>query len=203
MWNEIKRREPNLTDHGPDHIADVLGQAHQIIPKGYFEARELLALLTSILFHDTGNIHGREGHAKNISDIHAFVRGSQLDNEKREEKQIVMAIVGAHGGEARDGSNDTIKDLNDKEAFLRRQIRVREIAAVLRFADELAEGPHRTSEYLRRKHDFPIKSEQFHDYASITSICVDTDRIALTYQINATTNDGKIDAAEYERLTAC
>lgn len=204
---EIKRREPNLTDHGPRHIRDVLGQAHQLLPDGYFDPRELLALMLSVLFHDTGNIHGRIGHEKKISDIHSFVRGTPLPARLLEEKKMILAIVGAHGGEARDGSKDTIKDLTPTETYLRRPIRIREIAAVLRFADELAEGPHRTSEYLRRRHEFPIEVEKYHDYASITSICIDPalDRIALTYQINLFSENGVIgdkETARLERLLA-
>lgn len=162
----------------------------------------MLALMLSVLFHDTGNIHGREGHEKKISDIHAFVRGTPLSAEKLEEKKIILAIVGAHGGVSRDGSKDTIKDLSPTEPYLRKSIRIREVAAVMRFADELAEGPQRTSEYLRRRHDFPIDSEKFHDYASITSICIDShlERIALTYQINVFTNNGIIDDDELNRL---
>ena len=35
----------------------------------------MLALMLSVLFHDAGNIHGRKGHEKKISDIYDFVRG--------------------------------------------------------------------------------------------------------------------------------
>ena len=199
---EIKHREPNLTDHGTRHIEDVLKQAHQLITPGYLKAREMLALMLSVLFHDTGNIHGREGHEKKISEIYDFVRGKSLPAAKLDEKKTLLAVVGTHGGVARNGSKDTIQDLNPTEPFLRQTIRIQEVAAIMRLADELAEGPQRTSEYLRQEHAFDIASEKYHDYASITLVTIDRGlgRIALTYHINVSTRDGQIDTSERERL---
>lgn len=200
IWQNVKRTEPDLTDHGPDHIADVLKQAHDLTPSKHLDPREKLALLLSILFHDTGNIHGREGHEKKISDIYDHVRGTPTPSFQ--EKKIVLAVVKSHGGEARDGSKDTIRDLPETEAFHKKPIRMREIASILRFADELAEGKQRTCEYLRRTHSFNIDSEKYHDYANITEICIDrgNKRIALTYHIGITSKDGNIDGDEMDRL---
>ena len=202
VWDEIGRREPTLTDHGRDHIADVLGWTHQLMSNAQLSARELLALMLSILFHDTGNIYGREGHEKRVSEIYDYVRGTPLPPLKLEEKMIILTLVGAHSGEARDGSKDTIRDLNPTEPFLRRRIRMPEIAAILRFSDELAEGPQRTSEYLRRTRKFDITAEKFHDYASTTSVTIDKalGRIALTYNINICSENGRIDPAEWDRI---
>lgn len=200
IWHNVKRTEPDLTDHGPDHIADVMKQAHDITPADHLQPREQLALLLSILFHDTGNIHGREGHEKKVSHIYDHVRGTPTPSFQ--EKKIVLSVVGAHGGEARNGSKDTIRDLPHTEAFLKKPIRMQEIAAILRFADELAEGKQRTCEYLRRIQAFDINSEKYHDYADITEICVDrgNQRVALTYHIGLTSKDGDIDADQLDRL---
>ncbi|QDT66659.1 HD domain-containing protein [Calycomorphotria hydatis] len=200
IWKNVVRTEPDLTDHGPEHIADVLNQVYEITPTNHLNAREKLALLLSTLFHDTGNIHGREGHEKKVSDIYDHVRGTPTPSFQ--EKKIVLAVVGSHGGEARDGSKDTIRDLTETEAFHKKPIRMREIAAILRFGDELAEGKQRTCEYLRRTHAFDIKSEKYHDYANITEICIDrgNKRIALTYHLDVDSKDGTIDADQLERL---
>ena len=126
-----------------------------------------------------------------------------LPSERLQEKKLLLLIVGAHGGMARDGrSKDTIQDLSPKEPFMQEMIRIREIAAILRFADELAEGPQRTSDFLRRIHAFDIESEKFHDYASITDVTIDrgSQRIALTYHINVSSKDGRIETEELERL---
>ena len=73
----------------------------------------------------------------------------------------------------------------------------------MRFADELAEGPQRTSEYLRQEHAFNIASEKFHDYASITSVTIDrefgTNCTHLSHQCSPP-RDGQIDTSELERL---
>ena len=200
IWQNVKRTEPDLTDHGPDHIADVLRQAYEIVPPNHLEPREKLALLLSILFHDTGNIHGREGHEKKVSDIYDQVRGTPTPSFQ--EKKIVLAVVGAHGGEALDGSKDTIRELPETEPFLKKPIRIQEVAAILRFADELAEGKQRTCEYLRRIDAFDIDSEKYHDYADITEICIDrgNQRIALTYHIGLESDNDKIDDQVLERL---
>ena len=197
----IRSREPDLTDHGPRHIQDVLKQAYRLISSSHLKAREQLMLLLAVFFHDTGNIHGRKGHEKKVANIYDFVRGTPLSAKQLEEKALLLAIVGTHGGVARDGkSKDTISDLNTTEPFLQRTIRMREIAAIMRFSDELAEGPQRTSEYLHRTHRFDIKSEQYHDYATITSITIDPalERIAATYHIDIQTKQGRI--ADIERL---
>ena len=64
-------------------------------------------------------------------------------------------------------------------------MRLRELAAVLRFADELAEGPQRTSEFMQAEGLYESESQQFHDYANSTHILIDrgTNRIILTYEI--------------------
>ena len=118
------------------------------------------------------------------------------------EKLIILAVVGAHSGETRSGDKDTIRELNKIEPYLRGTIRMPEIAAILRFADELAEGPQRTSEYLRRIHHFDITVETFHDYSSITTVTIDksSERIALTYNINMSTVDGELSGAELDRI---
>ena len=203
VWENVQRKEPHLTDHGPRHIEDVLKQVDQLLPCQYLKPREMLLLMLSILFHDTGNIYGRDNHERKISEIYDFVRGTPLPPEKFQEKKLLLAIVGAHGGVARDGkSKDTIQDLLPVEPFLQKMIRLREITAILRFADELAEGPQRTSDFLRRIHDFDIKSEKFHDYASITSVTIDqgSQRIALTYHISVSSKDWRLEAEELNRL---
>ena len=42
-----------------------------------------------------------------------------------------------------------LKELAETEQLEGRPVRLRELAAVLRFADELAEGPQRTSEFMQ------------------------------------------------------
>jgi len=55
----------------------------------------------------------------------------------------------------------------------------------LRFADELAEGPQRTSKFMLDSHKFEKESEIYHRYASCTNIFIDrgNGRIALTFHV--------------------
>ena len=63
---------------------------------------------------------------------------------------------------------------------------MRELAAILRFADELAEGPQRTSQYMIDKGLIPNDSLIYHKYAAITEVFLDkgNNRVALTYNID-------------------
>lgn len=182
---EIKAREQGLTDHGPNHVANVLNNVYYLLgDEGLNElnACEIYCLMVGVLLHDVGNLHERENHQKNIADIYRYVR-PKVSNE---EKRIVTRIVGAHAGRTIDGSKDTLKTLNDTMEFMGKGVKVGALAALLRFADELAEGPQRTSEYMIGKGYYPKESQIFHKYAKIISVYIDrgNSRIVLTYHLN-------------------
>ena len=65
-------------------------------------------------------------------------------------------------------------------------MRLQELAAILRFADELAEGPQRTSNFMRELELYDEDSKIYHDYAASTNISIQRNngRIALTYEID-------------------
>jgi len=71
------------------------------------------------------------------------------------------------------------------------KIKLRELASILRFADELSEGPQRTSHYLNSKSKIAEDAQIYHEYASITNIFVDkgNNRIAITYNIDYTSSE--------------
>ena len=187
VYPEIKAVEPKLTDHGRRHVDRVLENLTLLLSDdGVIKCLEpvefyLIGMLT--LFHDTGNIHGRTDHQNKVARIFDKVRGT--DASVRREKTLIVKAVRAHTGKARDGTRDTLKEVAETEHLGGRSVRLRELAAVLRFADELAEGHERTSEYMRSKNRYGLDSSIFHDYAA--AICVHIDRphqrIALTYEI--------------------
>jgi len=182
---EIKARETGLTDHGPKHIKNVLNNVYYLLEKEGLEklnACELYCLLIGVLLHDVGNLHERKNHQRNITDIYRHVRPLVTNEEKR----IVTRIVGAHAGETITGSPDTLRTLKDSMPFMEKGVRVGELAALLRFADELAEGPQRTSKYMIEKGYYPEKSQIFHKYANITKVYIDrgNSRIVLTYDLD-------------------
>ncbi|MGE0090795.1 MAG: hypothetical protein AB7S50_15085 [Bacteroidales bacterium] len=202
---EIKSIQPELTDHGEVHIANVLENSERLLGKAAikFSGMDLYCLLMAILFHDVGNIFDREEHQRNISSIYQFARPDA--HNFRQEQQIVMRAVGAHCGKAIDGSKDTLKYLND-EHLDRKKVRLQEISSVLRFADELAEGPQRTSLFMNQFYPYSDSSEIYHNYASITSVNIDrgNERIALTFNFNIFNNsdDGSVSSEKTNSLSS-
>jgi len=161
---------------------------------------EAFVLGMALFFHDTGNIAGRKGHAKNGRAIMCEVLKDVL---KIDEIRGIDQVMSAHSGVAATGDPDTIKALDVAPRYICKEpVRIRQLAALVRFADDLAEGPQRTSNYLRSKGAFVItkpashasneKEERniFHDYASITTVNIDkgNGRIALQYNINLEDN---------------
>lgn len=206
IFSEIKGVDPNLTGHGPDHVANVLENAGRLLSGGdsnhNLTAIDLYCLAMAILFHDVGILFGRNGHHKKIGDIFDFVRGTGKDVSR--EKTLILCIVRAHTGSAADGTNDTLKEVTEKDQLCGELVRVREVAAILRFADELAEGPQRTSEYMRDRDLIDANSRIFHDYASVTHVLPDrgTERVLLTYEIQVDSFSGESDRERREQLAS-
>ena len=189
VYEEVRAAEPHLTDHGPRHVANVhrnvvalLSDDGETLPD--ISAVELYCLAMATLFHDVGNVRGRENHHRNIGGIFDAARGRSGHGIRRE-KALVLRACGAHTGLAADGTRDTLKDVPVIEQFESQRVRLRQIAAVLRFADELAEGPHRTSSYRLDQNDYPSESRVYQEYALITQVLIDRGnrRILLTYDI--------------------
>ena len=183
---EIKGQVPDITDHGADHIADVLNIVETCLGEE-IEALtpiELYILCVSVLFHDVGNLYGRKQHNQNISKIYDFVRHKDITFQN--EKKAVIQIAGAHTGCAKDGTKDTLRDVGNDMPVYKEPVRAQKIAAILRFADELAEGLQRTSVFMQNHHNYSNESMIYHRYASITEHCIDKHggRIAVTYNID-------------------
>jgi hypothetical protein len=211
----IKAKEPNLTDHGEKHIENVLNNAWRLLTydeeiKKYDDINELTChdlyiLCLSILFHDAGNINGRTDHNKKLLDIYDEVR--KKDSKFNSEKRLILKATKAHCGKTDLGSFDTLNVIEEKDSLAGNPIKLREIASILRFADELAEGPQRTSDYLLNTDKIPEESKKHHKYAQVTEVFIDrgNGRIALKYHINISEETTKISLKElltfaYERI---
>ncbi|MBA3666807.1 MAG: hypothetical protein H0W65_03685 [Sphingomonas sp.] len=204
----IQRNEPDLSDHGVNHIHDVMGKVTEllglpkehggeedwVLPDGY-NVHEMLLLLLGCLTHDIGNILGREKHNLAIGNA-AVLAGTGWLRYPVGDRRIIESIGRAHSGRAADGSKDTLAALSAQPAFFA-EVRVSlvEIAAVLRFADELAEGPQRTSTALialanrddaKPEHRLSEGSRLYHLYAAITNYHIDhaAGRILVDYDID-------------------
>lgn len=170
-----------LTDHGVEHVQMVMIKAANILGekvndlKGY----EIFLLLLAIHFHDVGNIYGREDHEQEIGRVIAEL-GQNLPLDYIEQR-YVTDIATAHGGysEKITKDKDTLRNLEIKVPCNSLFIRPALLAAVLRFADELADD-------LRRCVHAPIpkKNEIFHAYsASLEPICIVGETILFRYRI--------------------
>jgi len=187
----IRRNEPDLTDHSEAHLVDVMKRVCDLIGNedNYLTPHELYLLGISILFHDVGNLHGRKEHNKKIADIYNAVRKSEA--RFHQERNAVLAIAGAHTGSTKSGNQDTVRDVTTI-SFDGSRIRGQELAAILRLGDELAEGPHRTSAYLLNHHEYAPESVIYHRYANSVEHCVDRidGRLAITYTLDLEANNG-------------
>ena len=188
VLEDIRGREPNLTDHGPRHIQHVLENVSKLLEgdPDYFSPIEHYILGLSVLFHDVGNLHGRKDHSKRIARFYDHVRKAP---RFAQEKALVVRISQAHTGQALNGSRNTLADVPEVWQLDGEPVKTREIAAIVRFADELAEGRQRTSEYLRKHGLYEAGSAPYHDYSSATDITIDrqNERIAITYQFSFST----------------
>lgn len=202
---EIRVSLPECTDHDQEHVGRVMDNATKLIGLENEDSDvnlngvELYCLLLSVLFHDVGNVFGREEHQHKVAKVYDYVfPDSQRDIAER---RVVVAMTAAHCGDAADGSKDTLRELIGTFQLERRQVRVCEIAAVLRFADELEEGPERTSLYMQKYHRYPAESELHHRYARMIDPCIDRGnmRIALTFYINIDTGGTRRLSLDRER----
>lgn len=192
FFREIKINAPHLSDHSDRHIEDVQNRAFKLI--GNFDeqglsAQDVYCLALMILFHDVGNIFGRDGHdsIQKIAEVYNFYKAPPQNHG--EERRIVTFGASAHSGLSRVGCRDTLKYVK-KDSIKEDEVNLPELAAILRFADELAEGKHRTCSFLIEKGGYEKESQIFHEYAKITEIKIDRPlgRIGINYTINVSEN---------------
>ena len=191
VYGNISTSLPEYTDHSQPHIENVLDNVGQLVGPAlpakdhdYLNAADGYCLCLSVLFHDVGMVFERRAHEKNVVKVYNWVRRGEP--KLSQERRIMMAAVGAHSGTTETGSRDTIGDLSPTDHFKGECIHLQEIAAILRFADELAEGPQRTSAFMKELLGYSKDAAVHHQYADSTEIHIDRGqgRIAITYDID-------------------
>lgn len=172
-----------LTNHGEQHVDQVIQRATDILNDSNcgLSPYEGYILLAAILFHDVGNIFGRKDHAEKGQEImNALGRVAGTDAV---EKRLIIKIAVAHQGSF-GGSKDTISRLQDED-ILGKRVRERLLAAILRFADELADDCSRASRYMFEADRIPESSVIFHAYsASLNSVRVEQGEIRLRFHLD-------------------
>ena len=187
FFKEIKGKEPNMSDHSERHIQDVFDRAYKVIGEDEFvkfTPHEIYCLALMILFHDVGNIFGRTDHnnVAKISEVYNKYR-SNVSNY-RNERRVITLGASAHCGKSKENNNDTLKDVKE-DSIDGEKINLPELAAILRFSDELAEGKQRTCAFLIEKEMIDPGSDIYHRYAQVAEIQIDRklERISITYDI--------------------
>ena len=173
-----------LSDHGPEHIKTVIKRATQLVVNMKEEDRlspyEVYILLMAIQIHDVGNIIKRRGHEEaNVEIINKLI--DPLIQYDKIEWVAIFDIASAHGGEVK----DKISKLPENDPIHNFPIRYQLLAAILKFADELAEDFSRAARYLSQHIQFPEFSKLYHEYAaSLHSVLVKTDSRIVSMHFN-------------------
>ena len=187
VFSNIAGSEPSLTDHSATHVSHVQQNVLRLLSNDGqvtdLTGIEMYCLGMCILFHDAGIVYGRDNHHHNVARVYDNIRGT--DPSVRHEKTLVVRATRAHTGTAQDGSFDTLKEVAKEDHLQGQPVRLRELAAILRFADELSEGPQRTSTFMQSEKLYDPASIPFHDYANTTHVFIqrDNSRIVITYEI--------------------
>lgn len=177
-----------LTDHGPEHIKAVIVRASELLAaQGDLTPYEVYLLLVAIHLHDVGNLFGRDTHELNSEDV--IKRLGLLMGEHQVEKNAIFQIAQAHGGSIA-GDKDKLSDLQSSEAVLGQPVRAQRIAAILRFADELADERSRAAGFLLQMSKINPTSEIYHKYAhSLQSVMVDAKGGAVSLHFDMPVDD--------------
>ncbi len=172
-----------LTDHGTDHVDTVVLRIDDLLANAdtSLSPYEAYLILMAASLHDIGNVKGRANHEYGAED---FARDSGLLlGEDTQEKRTITRIAAAHGGSYK-GNQDKLSLLQREERVLGKRVRTRFLAALLRFADELADDTTRSSRYLFEKGAVPTSSEVYHKYAlSLTTPDIAGDSITLRFDL--------------------
>ncbi|EMS70601.1 HD domain-containing protein, partial [Ruminiclostridium cellobioparum] len=176
-----------LNDHGKEHVETVLKRASDLVNTETINLSdyEKFILLIAILLHDVGVVFGREDHELNGREIYKDI--FEIINYDSIEARQVLKIAECHTGKNKEnGDKDKIYYLYETEQLKHGSIRNRLLAAILKFADELADDESRSFKQMLKNKLIPKNSEIFHAYSFCLytpEILHDTKSIKLTYNI--------------------
>lgn len=162
-----------LNNHGEGHVSTVISRASDIVKMFDFDLTpyEVFLLLMGIQLHDAGHIvNGRKDHEKNIAPIitQLFKTDTDVASIDTIEKKYIYSISRAHSGK-----DDPIGKLDEKGQFCSDEFRLRLLASIIRFADELADDCLRASVFLVETDSKSVgeRSKIFHLYSKALASC--------------------------------
>jgi hypothetical protein len=126
---------------------------------------DTMVLLNALVWHDLGNIRGREGHA---NEVHALFKVVSADLYDESVGRWIRDVAEAHSGPG--AIERCIPKSSSVVAYHSESVNLRFLAAVLRFADELDEDRER----------IPTKQ-----YASLDLVPVDSQRYWFFNSVNS------------------
>lgn len=181
-----------LNDHGPDHINMVIDRANSIVSNfntDHLSEFEAFILLCAIQIHDIGNILGRAGHERKLNSI--FDEKSTNIIVDTPERRVIKSIAMAHGGKTENGK-DTISLLSARETIFNETVRTRLLAAILRFADELADDNTRANRPALDLNILGTNSDIYHKYSrALHTVAIKPDeenndfKVSLVFELEA------------------
>ncbi|MGA2265315.1 MAG: hypothetical protein ABSH10_02665 [Phycisphaerae bacterium] len=174
-----------LTHHGPGHVKQVIERASDLCRELALQLSpyEGYLLLAAIHFHDVGNALGREEHEKKCFEVMSVAEVSGFLGDSTE-KRVIAKIAAAHGGMTDSDGRDTISVLLPADERYGQEIRPQFLAALLRFADELADDRSRASRFMLEAGRLPPSSEVFHEYSfALQSVRAVEREISLSFEI--------------------
>ena len=175
-----------LTDHGISHVKDVIEHMSKLLLYDYeaLNIRETFLLLVAALVHDIGNVGGREGHEKRIDSIIKCCE--EFERLETPIKHYAIQIAMAHGGRTSSGSRDTISNIRRVDQLGGGNIRPRALAALLRFADELADNSDRANCDMDQLGGIPKGNLIYHMYSKcLQPVIVEGVSVAFKYFMSA------------------
>lgn len=162
-----------------DNISDLLGDS----ATSKLNWLDLYLLCISVLFHETGDIESKRKYTNQVAKTYDYIR--KKNSEFAQERTAVLSILGAHIGFCdQHGQTDMITTLSGQGVF-RTKVDFRPIAAMLRFADELAEGSERISKSLVTFKKESIPEEVLKKLFEVAHYTIERNnsRIELNYSI--------------------
>ena len=182
-----------LTDHGPDHIRTVIRRIGDLTFQNnccVVSPYEAYILAVAAHLHDIGNVFGREEHEKKARSI-LFKLDSGLIGDDNIEKRMICDVAMAHGGRLeKEESGVPPERAMDTIGRLSHPRSIKKLAAILRFADELADDNTRTNtldtDVMEQRSELKAASEIFHIYAQrLCPVAIDHDNrsVKLTFEL--------------------
>jgi len=176
----VKSAVPYLNDHSRGHLERVLSHIESILVTNFprrdsavgdipsdrvITWADTAILLNALVWHDIGNVYGRDGHAAQAHWFLSAIASHLYDPHLRD---YIVQVAEAHSGPK--AITEKIPTGQDAISYLGEAVHLRFLAAVLRFADEIDEDYRRAEPHdWDDLHLIPAGSQRFWYFAKCNS----------------------------------